>query len=135
MTKMATNAIAEKPVAPFVLSLLAGLLILAGGGMMAVFSSVPYYGGMMAGYDGMMNGYYPMMGGYGGGWFYAFSAEGIISGILVTILLYAEPGRAYTWGVLILVFSALSFFGMGGFMLGALLGGVGGMLAVTWKRV
>jgi len=132
---MAAYTIAEKPVAPFVLSLLAGLLILLSGGMMAVFSSVPYYGGIMGGYW-MMNGYYTMMGGYGSNWVYAFSALGIISGILVTagaIMLYAEPGRAYAWGVLILAFSALSFFGMGGFMMGALFGVVGGVLALTWK--
>ena len=134
---MATSQTPEKPVAPFVLSLLAGLLILAGGGMMMGFSGVPYYGGMMGGYNGMMNGYYGMMGGYGNGWFHAFSAIGIVSGILVTvsaILLYAEPSRIHTWGALILVFSALSFLGMGASMLGALLGVVGGVLALTWKR-
>lgn len=132
-----TTEIAEKPVAPFVISLIAGLLILVGGGMMISFATDPYYGGMMGGFAWMMNGHYGMMGGYGGIWFYAFSVIGIISGILVTagaIMLYNEPSRAYTWGTLILVFSLLSFLGMGGFMLGALLGVVGGVLALTWKR-
>ena len=137
MSKMATDAIKEKPVAPFVISLLAGLLIFVGGGIMVGFARFPFFGGMMGGYYGMMSGYYGLMGGYGGGWFYAFSVIGIISGILVltgAIMLYNEPSRAYTWGILILVFSVLSFLGMGGFMLGALLGVVGGVLALTWKN-
>lgn len=136
MTEMGAAPIQDRPVAPFILSLIAGLLILVGGGMMVSLARFPFFGGMMGGYYGTMSGYYGMMGGYGGGWFYGFSVIGIISGILVlmsAIMLYNEPGRAYTWGVLILVFSVLSFFGMGGFMLGALLGVVGGTLALMWR--
>ncbi len=136
MANMAAQTTKEKVVVPFILSLVGGLLILVGGGMMVGFARFPFFGGMMGGYYGMMSGYYGLMGGYGGGWFYAFSVIEIISGILVligAIMLYNEPSREYTWGILILVFSVLSFFGMGGFMLGALLGVVGGVLALTWK--
>jgi hypothetical protein len=35
--------------------------------------------------------------------------------------------------VLILVFSILSFIGLGGFVVGAILGIVGGVLALRWK--
>lgn len=104
---------------------------------MVGFARGPYYGGMMGGYAWMMNGYCGMMGGYGAPLFYAFSLVGIASGILVllgAIMLYNEPNRAYTWGALVLVFSVLSFFAMGGFMLGALLGVGGGALALAWKR-
>ncbi len=137
MTEVASKPFAGKPIAPFALSLFAGLLILVSGGILMGFSRASYYGGMMGGYFGMMNGYYSMMGGYGGGFFYAFSAMGIVSGILVivgAIMLYNEPGRAYAWGSVILAFSVLSFFGMGGFLLGALLGIVGGILALTWRE-
>jgi hypothetical protein len=127
------------PVAPFFLSLLAALLILGGSGMMMTFSSgVPVYGGMMGGYYGMMGGFYGMMQGfgYGGmGWFYALAAIGLVSGVVIligAIMIYTEPSRASAWGVLILLFSIVSFFGMGGFFLGAILGVLGGILALAY---
>ncbi len=87
----------------------------------------------------MMGGYYGMMQGYGfGGWFYALAAIGLVSGVIIligAIMVYTQPGRASTWGVLILVFSLVSFFGMGGFFLGAILGVVGGILAMTSKQL
>jgi hypothetical protein len=127
------------PMPAFIVSLIAGLLVLGGSGMMTTFSSgVPYYGGMMGGYYGMMGGYYGMMQGSGfGGWFYALAAIGLVSGVIIligAIMVYTQPGRASTWGVLILVFSLVSFFGMGGFFLGAILGVVGGILAMTSKQ-
>jgi len=61
----------EKPTVAFVLSLIGGIFILLGGGMMSMF--LPYGGGGMmngySGYGGMMNGY-SGYGGYGGnGWY------------------------------------------------------------------
>jgi len=61
---------------------------------------------------------------------------GLASGIIVltsAILLMAVPSQRRTWGVLILVFSILSFLGIGGFVIGAILGIVGGILALRWK--
>jgi hypothetical protein len=137
---MSSNPSAEKPVAAFVLSLIAGLLMLAGSGMMtSFFSGGPYYGGMMGGYyNGMMNGDYGIMGGFGvgSGWAYALATIGVISGIIIligAIMIYNQPARATTWGILILAFSIVSLFGMGGFFVGAILGVVGGVLALTWK--
>lgn len=124
------------PVAPFVLSLIAGLLILVGSGMMFGFSGVPYYGGMMGGYYGMMGGYYGMMQGFGG-WFYGIAAIGLISGVIILVgamMVFSQPTKAHTWGLLILIFSVVSFFGMGGFFLGAILGVVGGILALMSKH-
>lgn len=132
----------EKPVASFVLSLISGILILGGGATLTSLSSgAPYYGGMMGGYyyGGMMGGYYTMMRGFGfgGGWFYWLAAVGIISGIVIVIgaiMIYNKPTRVSTWGALILAFSIVSLFGMGGFFIGAVLGVVGGILALTWKK-
>jgi len=75
---MATPA-SERPVASFVLSLIAGLLVLVGSAVVTGFSSgLPYSGGMMGGYHygEMMGGYYGMMRGFGfgGGWFYGLAA-------------------------------------------------------------
>ena len=63
-------------------------------------------------------------------------AFGLVSGIIVLgsgVMLQVNPGRRRAWGVLILVFSVLSFLGTGGFVAGAVLGIVGGILALTWK--
>ena len=133
----ATQPAGEAPTAPYVLSLIAGLLILAGGSMMMTFSYGGPYAGMMGGYYGMMGGYYGMMQGYGYEvWFYGAAALGLIAGIAVlagAIMIYARPARTSTWGLLVLVFSAVSLLGMGGFFLGAILGIVGGVLAITWR--
>jgi len=61
---------------------------------------------------------------------------GLVSGAIVlasAVLLLAVPSQRTTWGVLILVFSALSLLGMGGFLVGAVLGIVGGVLTLRWK--
>ncbi len=139
-----TQAVVEKPTAAFALSLVAGLLALAGSGAVMTTSfptgEQPYhYNGMMGGYyGGMMGGYYGMMhgAGFGGAWFLGLGAVGLVSGIVIligAIMLYNKPAQASTWGTLVLVFSLVSFFGMGGFFLGGILGVVGGILALTWK--
>ena len=72
-----------------------------------------------------------MFGGMGGLWFI-----GLISGVIVVIcaiMLGSRPVEHTTWGTLILVFSIISFFGMGGFFIGAILGIAGGALALSWR--
>lgn len=105
------NSNAERPVAAFVLSLLAGLWMLLAGGMMG--------GGSWMWSHGMV-GWWP--------WF------GVVAGIIVLVgaaMLYAQPRQAPAWGIAILVVSALNLFlGMGG-LLASLLGLIGGALALT----
>jgi hypothetical protein len=145
----------NKPTVSFVLSLLAGIFILLGGGVMSMMSAFirPYggygdYAGMMGGYSGMMNGYYGMMSGYNGlgygmmrGLGFGFgliALVGLVFGVVVLVsalMLNSRPNEHVKWGTLVLVFSVLSVFGsmMGGFGIGALLGLIGGILAITWK--
>ena len=138
----------ERPTAAFVLSLIAGIFIVLGGGMRSMMGSFfgPYGFGMMNGYSGYgMMGYgYPGYGygiGYGltSGWdFELFGVLGLIFGVIVivsAIMLNSRPQEHSTWGVLIVIFSALSIFGgaMGGLGVGLILGLVGGVLAITWK--
>lgn len=62
------------------------------------------------------------------------SIVGIVSGIMVTIgaiMIYAQPLHIRKWGTLIWFFSSLSFFGIGGFFIGGILGIIAGSLAVT----
>lgn len=117
----------EKPIVAFVLSLLGGLWMLAAGGMRCGF-----------GWNGMMGSRQDMwmwgrgMHGYGLWWPW----ESVFAGVIVLIgavMLYAKPEQHRTWGVVILVVSALNFFaGMGSLLAGAL-GVIGGVLAVSAK--
>jgi hypothetical protein len=127
----------ESPTAAFVLSLIAGLLIVLGG---AVRSMIGFYwfGGMMHGFGGRWGGMmgYPgfgMMGGLG----FMSGIVGLVFGVLImvsAIMLNSRPEGHTTWGTLIVIFSVLSVFGgMGGFGIGLVLGLIGGVLAIAWK--
>lgn len=124
-------------VAAFILSLIAGLWMLGMGGMMGGLRM----GGMMGGESGryhQMRGWSGMNGWMWGLGVYAFGAWwpwfGAIAGIVVVvgaIILYTNPRQQRSWGVVILVVSALDFLlGMGGLIAGAL-GVVGGILAIS----
>jgi hypothetical protein len=59
---------------------------------------------------------------------------GIVSGTMVIIagiMIYVQPIYIRKWGVVIWVFASISFFGIGGFFIGGILGIIGGFLAVT----
>ena len=138
----------ERPTAAFVLSLIAGIFIILGGGMRSMMGSFfgPFGFGMMSGYGGYgMRGYgYPEYG-YGGGYaltsglgFELFGVLGLIFGVIVivsAIMLNSRPHEHSTWGVLIVIFSVMSIFGatMGGLGVGLILGVAGGILAIAWK--
>jgi len=60
---------------------------------------------------------------------------GLVCGIIVlvsSVMLMTGTGQRRTWSVLVLVFSVLSLVGLGGFLVGAVLGIVGGALVLKW---
>jgi hypothetical protein len=62
---------------------------------------------------------------------------GLISGIIVLgsgVMVRIHPEQSTVFGVLILIFSVLSFFGSGGFVIGAILGIIGGVMILRWRR-
>jgi hypothetical protein len=63
-------------------------------------------------------------------------AETVSGAAIVTAayMLYNKPSQAQTWGTIVLVFAVVSLLSPGGFIIGALLGIVGGLLALTWRR-
>lgn len=130
----------EKPGTAFILSLIGGIFILIGGGVMAMISSYGF-GGMMGGYGrygGMMGPGFGMMGGLSYSFGGMFGIAGIIFGIAVIVsalMLYDNPANHSQWGTAILIFSVLSIFGsaMAGFGIGLVLGLIGGILGITWK--
>ena len=118
----------------FILSLLGGTIIVLGSIialLLAAFGS-PYgaYYGMG---PGMMGGYWF---GYGSAWLWSLTAVSLGCGVIVligAIMLNARPGDHFTWGVIVLAFSVISFVGMGGYVIGAILGMAGGALALSYK--
>lgn len=75
-----------------------------------------------------------MMGTQLVGHLFAMTIAGLVSGIIViicSILIYEQPRHIRKLGTIIWVFSAISFFGSGGFIIGGVLGIIGGFLAVT----
>ncbi|MER3602272.1 MAG: hypothetical protein C4339_06110 [Nitrososphaerota archaeon] len=118
----------EKPSAAFALALASGLLVLAGSLVMTWFAAtwVAYAPAVcpMCGRGAMMwvTWFPPMLG--------------LISGALIligAIMLYSRPEQSLAWGLVVLVFSVLSLFAGGGFLVGAVLGLVAGILALTWR--
>ena len=127
----------KRPVTSFILSLIGGLIILIDGILVSIYylSGGVFYGGF---WDGMMGGWHGMMGGFGlsHGYMAGFSLVGLVCGIIVVIgavMLNIQPADHTSWGIVILVFSTVSFVGMGGFFIGAILGIIGGAFAISWR--
>jgi hypothetical protein len=121
----------KQPTAAFVLSLLAGLWMLTFGGMMGGFGWGGMMGGMMGGWHGMGG----WMGGQGtrtfGVWWPWFGVFAGIAVLIGAVMLYVRPEQRRSWGVVILVASALNIFlGMMGLLAGTL-GVIGGVLALS----
>ena len=120
----------EPPIGPFVLSLVAGVLILLGAVMPLVF---------MGSFDGMWD----TMGDSGGGGILFSDSPPVLriiglglGGVVLygAFMLNSRPKQHVTWGALVLIFATLSPFGaMGGFGIGMLAGIVGGAWAIAWR--
>lgn len=75
-----------------------------------------------------------MMGSQLSGHVFAASLVGIVSGLMLIIggiMIFKQPIHIRKWGILVWFFSSLSFFGIGGFLVGGILGILAGFLAVT----
>ncbi|HEX9429118.1 MAG TPA: DUF6114 domain-containing protein [Candidatus Bathyarchaeia archaeon] len=131
-------SVEDKPVAAFILSLLGGIFILLGAFVMSMFA---FGTGNMMGMMGMMSG---TMAGSSGlmammmmGYSFAFAIVGLASGALVilgSVMLYNRPSESQIWSAVILAFSLLSILGsMGGFMVGLVMGVLGGTFGLVWK--
>jgi membrane-associated PAP2 superfamily phosphatase len=88
--------------------------------------------------SGMMGSYNNFMGMYNGSteFMVVTSIVGLVSGVIMVVgaaMLRAHPQEHTMWGIVIIIFSALSFVGMGGFFIGALLGVIGGAFAISYR--
>jgi hypothetical protein len=137
---MASNQAQERtsayPKTASILSLVGGVIIVLGGVLflgVAAFviphlnlANVTVPQGMdRANLPGLISGVLGVMGGFG-----------LVCGAIVLMsaaMLLARVGERRTWGILITIFSVLSFVGLGGFVVGAILGIVGGAMTLRWK--
>ena len=136
LTSTQSNA---RPVTAYILSLIGGLIILLSGILASISyiagnASLGWFGGMMGG----VTSWQGMMGTFGLPYSYmiAFSLISLVSGAIVTIgalMLNSRPMDHTAWGTVILAFSVISFVGMGGFIIGAILGLAGGAYALSWR--
>ncbi len=129
----------EKPVTPFVLSLIGGVFILLGAFTMSIFAfGTMRMMNMMGMMSGMMTSMYDEMGmGATMGSARVLGLLGLASGTMVilgAVLIYTRPAESQVWGTVVLAFSLVSILGsMGGFLVGLILGVIGGSLALSWK--
>ncbi len=121
----------------FALSLASGVIIIFGSIMpwlfFANFRTAPM-GGMMGG--GMIGGGMGWWAGPGfmGGWLFPLP---LIAGIMVlvgAIMMNARPQETRIWGIIVLVFSIMGFTAMGFSILGAILGIIGGIIALSERN-
>ncbi len=73
---------------------------------------------------------------FGSGFYSSLSLIGLVTGVIVIIgasMFNLRPAEHIAWGVIILIFSVISFIDMGGFMIGAILGITGGALAISCR--
>ncbi len=125
----------EYPNIPSVLALVGGALIVLVDTFLLTISVVilPHLN-----YTNFHNpsGYTGNPGAIAAGFVGAIAVFGLICGAIVSIsalLIRLRPAQRQTWGILVLVFSILSFFGFGGFIAGAVLGIVGAVMTLQWK--
>jgi len=118
----------KKATAGFIISLIAGVLIL--------INALLIVG--IAGVVGSWAAWVPEAeeaAGVVSTFFYAWAGAGLIFAILVIIgaILIYMPGREVLGGILVLIFSILSIIIGGGFLIGLILGIVGGVLGIVKK--
>lgn len=104
------------PTTAFVLSLIGGIFVFLAGLVLAYIASFLAFFGF-----GL------------GGILYIGLVVGILM-IVFSILLYVMPQAKTAWGALIIVLSIVSLpFALGGFIVGFILGLIGGIFAITYK--
>ena len=116
----------EKPTKAFTLSLIAGILIISNSALLGAAATwfpwiIPTLPGSSANDTTVL---------------ISLAAVGLIFGVLVllgAIMLYSKPVNKKAWGIIIAVFSIPSVVTGGGFIIGFILGIIGGAKALSRK--
>jgi hypothetical protein len=125
-----------RPTAAFVISLIAGILIIINGLILGVVSSfmpmIPNIVSQYAPLNTIPTGALQIVQSV----LTILTAVGVILGAIIIIgavMIYQTPSSKTGWGVVILVLSIVSIIIGGGFIIGLVLGIVGGALALSFK--
>lgn len=119
---MATEEVVKKATAGFIVSLIAGVLILLNGLMfLALAEFIEDLGAFFPDFISDI--------------FTGMAAVGVIFALLVIIgaILIYMPGKEVIGGILVIIFSILSIVIGGGFLIGLILGIIGGALGLAKK--
>jgi hypothetical protein len=134
--KMTQNVTNEYPRTASILALAGGIIITLGGLLFVIASAfiLPNmsYGNVRVPQNFPVSSLPSLVSGIVG----VMGVFGLVAGVIVlvsSVMLLTNTGQTRTWSVLILVFSVLSFIGLGGFVVGAALGIVAGALVLKWK--
>jgi len=122
-TSTTPPAVVKKATAGFIISLIAGILILINA--LLVFALTSLIGGIGASVG------LPELGAA----IALYGTVGLVFAIIVIVgaIMIYMPGREVIGGILVLIFSILSIIIGGGFILGLILGIIGGALGIAKK--
>jgi hypothetical protein len=133
---MTQNTTPEYPKIPSILALIGGAIIVLSGVLFVAASAFILPNLSYANLQTPPNFPASSVPGLVSGIVGTMGAIGLVSGAIVLVssaMLLSNSGQRRTWSILILVFSLISFMGLGGFIVGAVLGLVGGALVLRWK--
>jgi hypothetical protein len=120
------SRLSGKPTKAFKLALMSGILILINAVLLGVVAK--WFIGIMPTLPGS-SGNDPML-------LIGLATVGLIVGVIVllgALMLQKRPANKKTWGVMIVVFSIPSVIMGGGFIIGFILGIMGGVIAISKK--
>ena len=120
----------------YVISLIAGALILIGGLTRAASMGVLPTRAYGAGFKIVSTTFRAANINVTGEFFRVSAIFAIITGIVVlvgAVMLSSQSHQNAAWGTVIVIFSAFSLIGGGGFFIGSVLGILGGVIAITWR--
>jgi hypothetical protein len=126
----------------FVMSLIGGVIIFVASIVNLVWflSGTQNFGGFGNYMRGFMDGNHNFMGNYASSnsFLAGISVVALVCGVIVLIgaLMLRVQTRNHTiWAAIIVVFSAISFVGMGGYFIGAILGLIGGVFELSIRQL
>jgi hypothetical protein len=127
----------------FLFSLIGGLIILVASTVNLIWflSGAQNFGGFGNYMRGFMDGNHNFMGNYASSnsFLAGISVVALVCGVIVlmgAIMLRVQPTRQHViWAIIIIVFSVVSFVGMGGYFIGAILSIVGGAFELSIRQI
>jgi len=126
----------------FIMSLIGGVIIFVTSTVNLVWflSGAQNFGGFGNYMRGFMDGNHNFMGSYASSnsFLAGISVVALVCGVIILIgalMLRVQPRDHTIWAIIIVVFSVISFVGMGGYFIGAILGLIGGVFELSIRQI